>query len=400
MSSEAAFQHLIDGKIEAWNKYRANNKDAVFPTLKAPIFTVKCIEKAQLHGINFIDANLTKTTWKSTNFVGASFENVDFTDAEFGDCDFRCATFGGCTFESTKFLDCDMREIVAHHAFFTLCNFNATKLQEAMLSYCHFEDTIITSTWFDRADLFLCKFVGCTGKKASFVSSNLNVAEFSNSDLQAANLSSAILDNSKFTNVTFDAATKFALAKVKNCRMERYALACLDKDVGDLTVGQRMDMNIVNAVATLRELFGGFNGLAHKLGMVAFSAPYLWFVGRCWFASDSEIKADNGISIIKALATYIWNGGEAWRSGFHFNAVPFFLFCFTVLYNALRFSLLWETRTLETREIVTEVPVKCSLVGRLKWHYWGITYGLYINLLVVLGHSYYFLLRRFIPSEW
>jgi hypothetical protein len=203
-----------------------------------------------------------------------------------------------------------------------------------------------------------------------------------------------------------DAFTSFKGAEVGGVAVERATLESLE-DYGGLTKGDRMSMAIEDGVAVLRAHYSGFWQNIHLAALVLFVFPYAWFVFSRWsiaqFGQDplgtlvpgmpfrTEPQAVPEIPLYEALLRFIWNGGDEWKRGFALNAWSFGLFCFSFLYNLLRFVMLWKTKELELHEHASGLPVRFRLKGA-----WGAllraaVIGFYANLIVVVFHTFEFL---------
>lgn len=196
-------------------------------------------------------------------------------------------------------------------------------------------------------------------------------------------------------NVKVDRGTKFSsVKKVSGCQIDRFTLECLGEEYGGLTRGQRMQMKIIDDVVTLRSQYSGFWQWIHVCALLAFAAPYLWFLAQQWSEIRFNPPASEGLRLWEAFARYVVNGGVGWREGWSPSWV-LGLFTFSLLYNVLRGALLWKTKTLEMEELARGLPVKFSLMESW-WGFWlkaaGIGFG--FNVLVVILHTAHFMWEK------
>ena len=89
------------------------------------------------------------------------------------------------------------------------------------------------------------------------------------------------------------------------------------------------------------------------------------------------------------------NGGTGWREGWDPAVWPISLFVFLLGYNAVRFLLLWKTKTLELEQETSGLPADFSLDdGRWRLVYRLAYWGMLVNILAVLWHTFHFLTQR------
>jgi len=229
---------------------------------------------------------------------------------------------------------------------------------------------------------------------ADLSSANLNRTKFRNVDLRGTNFTKADLTGADLTNVAVNASTTFTSAVVDRCKINRYTVECLS--TASLTTGQRMDMEIIDDVAVLKNTYSGFLQWLHLLAVAGFLFPYLWFIGEQWGkARFLSAKAEDWIPLWEALTRFIFNGGVDWEAGYNFH-YSFVIFSFSLVYTLLRICLLAKTKGLELKEKASGLPVKFNLSE--KWWLnisWSTLYklsqrGLWANLVVVALNLFHF----------
>lgn len=199
--------------------------------------------------------------------------------------------------------------------------------------------------------------------------------------------------------------TNFTEATVDGCKINRYALECLE-NYGGLSKGAMMKMTIQDDVAVLRQNYSGYLRVLHLIALLTFLFPYAWFLVSQWGHAAFDARFRNNadadhITLFEALCRYIYNGGVDWQEGFFFS-LSFIAFVLTAAFNILRAIMLWKTKTLEFREEVRDFPVEFSLVEpiyghkRLEWFTWGAlqwitTKALALYLLIVALNAFHFL---------
>ena len=160
----------------------------------------------------------------------------------------------------------------------------------------------------------------------------------------------------------------------------------------ELSVGQRIQMDVVDDAATLRQAYTGFWQWFHLTALIVFLLPYVWFVVREYGAAQFGIVKD-GVTLWEATARFIWNGGEHIKEGFKFNFWPFLAFVFALLFNGLRVLMLWKAKSLELAEQVRGIP---TLFDFLRNPRWGLFHGImkylsWISIGVLFLNSFHFM---------
>ena len=360
--------------------------------------------------------------------VGKALDTIDFSDLEFYRVTFQGGSFTKALFDGARLIDCSMRGTELQEASFdnaTIgCDFNGASLKGATFLDARFvprtePDREGQRTSFKSAQLadarFKCalryvdfrnagfnantNFEGCDLRHATLDycegNANFKGANMRNASLKGSQLSKAVLVEADLSDTDVDARTNFHLADVRSCKITRYTLACLN-EFGGLTAGDRMDMDIVDDVATLRRSYTGVIQWIYLMSLALFLFPYAWFVGRHWaVARFSGAMTENTVALGEAIARFILSGGHAWESGWSLNVYAFALFLLTLLYNVLRGVLLWKTKALELEEQCSGLPAKFSLRVRP----WGSLYkaaqiGFWVNIIVIALHTWHFLGQR------
>ena len=127
---------------------------------------------------------------------------------------------------------------------------------------------ILRGVNFDNIDLQRSNLSGADLREATFASADLRGTKFKQARLHAADFNGADLRGASFYLASLGAAdrrfakvdfeTNFEGADVRDWKIDKYTLMCLGEEYGHLTTGQRMDMHIVDGLATLRSTYSGF----------------------------------------------------------------------------------------------------------------------------------------------
>jgi len=283
-------------------------------------------------------------------------------------------------------------------------DFAKANLARAVLVEVHLDNAILRDADLRSANLAGTKMPGADLAGAGLNSANLERADLSCAKLNGARLTNALLKNTTLCSATLEQAdltdaivdkhTNFDNANVLGCRIQRYTLECLGREYGQLTPGQRMDMQIVDDVATLRASYSGFFQWIHLIALAVFIFPYTYFVLQLWMKAQFVLRDEGTIPLWEAILRFIVSGGVDWESPWHLNLLPLLAFCVALVYNVLRAILLLKTKQLELQENASNLPVKFSLTGRWGFWYKASRLGFWAYLLFVVVNTCHFLGQR------
>ena len=391
--------------------------------LGAANLTSADLKGARLAGADLGAARLRGADLRNARAAGASFAGADLQKANLLGADFKGADFTNANLQRTVLRD-GTPGIVAE-----------TRPGESPEARADFQGARLTGANLEGADLTGYDLSDADLRDARLARATLVGAELGNADLGGASLEEANLAGCDFVGVRFDSTTLLRRAKVKGARIDRHTLESL-KDYGGLTPGDRMQMEILDGVALLRSHYSGFWQWIHLFALLLFAYPYVSFVflqytaattglkstivetqygvQRAWITAQARSKSPLGlgaaaekdlkaaldelkppvpsrIPLWKAVGRFIWNGGVGWEKGLDLAPLTFALFCFSFLYNALRFVMVFKTKELELHQMATGLPVPVSALG-----IWGrlvktMEIGFAINVVVVIVHTAHFL---------
>jgi uncharacterized protein YjbI with pentapeptide repeats len=316
-------------------------------------------------GYEFVDANLAGFSFSNLNFAGCAFFGCELSSADFAGCELRDAVFGPSKEKPTSLRSASFTSVKAQNAIF-------------------------------KAD----------AKGANFTNAKLAGAIFDGAILRGTHFNGASLGGASLIDAVVNSHTQFKdVENVNRTKLRRYTLACLGPEFGGLTEGNRMDMHIVDDVATLRSEFGGVWAILHFAAMIVFIAPYVWFLLRGYsVATFTPAKGALTMPLGIALLRYIVTGGVNWQTSWSPNPWSLVPFAAYAVYNVARGLLLWKTKRLETQEHVTRLPAKFSLADdvtiggkgvkltfKWNWVYQAVRWLLYFAIASVLANSFHFL---------
>ncbi|MCH7597325.1 MAG: pentapeptide repeat-containing protein, partial [Planctomycetes bacterium] len=332
-------------------------------------------------------------------FVNANLRRANLTKAILSDAVMDGATLDGALLEGAK-LDgassnrASMRNCILRRAQLSGRDLTKADLRGSDLQDANLNNVILNSAEVsDAMEGFRTNLKGARLERVDLAHSRMRGAQLAGACLKGASLEGADL-----RGATMNVHTDLTGASVEGCMIDRHALESMS-NFGGLTPGDRMTMVIRDDVATLRSEYSGFLAWIHLGALVLFVFPYVWFVGRAWSVAKFEgAVAEGTITLLSALGRFIVNGGQHLQLGWSPNWTALTLFILATSYNLLRAILLWKTKKLELQETASGLPARFSLVGLWGWLHWAGRIGFYVNILVVLGHTWHFLQQR-IPID-
>src|SRR5262249_14430486 len=117
-----------------------------------------------------------------------------------------------------------------------------------------------------------------------------------------------------------------------------------------------------------------------------FLLPYVLFVSSNYFRSMLVVPdAEHATTLGRKFIDYLLSAGT-FDGKIH--AIHLVITGFLVVYNILRFILLFKTKSLEAEERITKQPVNFRLIGGWFWMYEIVHYGMFINLGLVAWHTW------------
>lgn len=398
---------LLKHDVAAWNAWRVSKKPPIELVGADPVkldiggaAEIADLSSANLNDANLKVANLSGAQLSSANFRGAKLNLANFSHANLAQANLSAANLshanlshaylGGAILSNATLSQADLSSANLGHSILSHVDLSGANLSKANLEAANLVGADLSSAELSDANL----------RRADLSEANLNGAILNNADLESSTLSHANLHDTQFNkanlsdadlaNALVNYATSFQGATVTGCRIERHTLESL-ANYGRLTPGDRMTMNIVDGVATLRSAYSGFQQWMHLTALLAFLAPYVYFVTVSLIREHFQLAPGAPQAQLRiALARFIWNGGQQ-LGGWHLDALSMTWFLFSLLYNVLRGFLLWKTKKLELHEQASGLPAPFSLSGWWKRLYLAATWGFWINLAVVAAHTWHFL---------
>lgn len=409
-------------------------------TLSGLDLTNVILKGAEFSNCAFQAATLHKNKVEGSKFIDScDFTNATISNVKFEDCDINGAIFKDATLEATSFKLERIKDVIFSDVTYTggdfkvakvcSCNFSNAVIESVKIEGGHFFDSKLngvdftnikgkklTASMFSLCDMSNTNFTGVVFEDGAF---NDTISEGGERHLgkmllDSANFSDAIFLNTEMYGVQALGA-KFINADLRDVSFYRCGLTGSDfskckiskhtlETLGDqgVTRSDELAMDITDDLAKLRLQFSGFWTMLHLTALTLFLTPYVWFVVRYWpIASFGNASVDGYIPLWKALFLYIYNGGENLADGEFVRHPSSFIFCLLLLFNIVRATLLFRTKTLEHKAEITGTPSRFSYQDKVRYLpflTWGglaliNTWLLVFNAAFSLGSFCYFMTR-------
>jgi len=319
-------------------------------------------------GIRFNGLTFIEITFRDFIFFqDPPLQNHEWRGCHFLNCDFAGSNWTKIDLRGTEFIECR-----------GMTSLNSSNLSDCLLKNCNLRGSQLAKTQLVAITVIAC-------------------------DLRQVQLDDANLTNASFHAVEFDGQTSLhRLESTKNWHVDKYTIASLSDACG-LTVGNRMDMVIRDDVAELQKQFSGLLRLLHLLSLTVFFAPYAWFLVSHWAEARFEGDTANTVPLYVALFRYFVNAGVDWQQGLKPSWGWLTVSILILLYNVVRFRLLWKTYDLEASQRISGVPVRFSLsesVTSPRWLSWLGDRPIWNWLYVANKFGYWFYLGFVALKAW
>ena len=361
------------------------------------------LDRANLQNADLTASDLRSASLRKVNLSGSKVELCNCDHANFTEASMSSCSMKGASLRFSDFTDADLSRscldsvqaqgIVIRRAKIPFCSF-----EKSQMSGGNFTGVLAQASIFTGADLRSSKLEGAEFSSSSFSHTRLEGASLSCSDLRGCRFESALMSDAILDGAVLDSGTRFDNSILDGATIHRNAIACLEEnDTGGLTVGMLTRMNIIDDLLVLKMVYSGFWFWVHMVAFVMFLAPYIFFSLRLALLSEIEPSNSGSLRVWEAILRYIWSGGNEWRDGWHAEPVMITCFLISLLYNVLRFLLVWKTKELELKEKASGLLVDFRLEGWWKVAHTGGRFGFFLNVVVVAIHTFHFL-NRTVPN--
>jgi uncharacterized protein YjbI with pentapeptide repeats len=129
------------------------------------------------------------------------FENCTFHFCDFTDCKFQTVTFIDCNFFDCNFKDTKINYVSLRGVWFTKCNFTAVNfaMTDQVIYEFHFKDCLLDYTKFYALKLKKMQFINCSMIAVDFMASDLTEVLFDNCNLRRAVFMDTIANKADFS---------------------------------------------------------------------------------------------------------------------------------------------------------------------------------------------------------
>jgi uncharacterized protein YjbI with pentapeptide repeats len=129
------------------------------------------------------------------------FENCTFHFCDFTDCTFQTVTFIDCNFFDCNFKDTKINYVSLRGVWFTKCNFKSVNfaMTDQVIYEFHFKDCLLDYTKFYALKLKKMQFINCSMIAVDFMASDLTEVLFDNCNLRRAVFMDTIANKADFS---------------------------------------------------------------------------------------------------------------------------------------------------------------------------------------------------------
>jgi len=129
------------------------------------------------------------------------FENCTFHFCDFTDCTFQTVTFVDCNFFDCNFKDTKINHVSLRGVWFTKCDFTAVNfaMTDQVIYEFHFKDCLLDYTKFYALKLKKMQFINCSMISVDFMASDLTEVLFDNCNLRRAVFIDTIANKADFS---------------------------------------------------------------------------------------------------------------------------------------------------------------------------------------------------------
>jgi uncharacterized protein YjbI with pentapeptide repeats len=129
------------------------------------------------------------------------FENCTFHHCDFTDCTFQTVAFVDCNFFECNFKDTKINHVSLRGVWFTKCDFTAVNfaMTDQVIYEFHFKDCLLDYTKFYALKLKKMQFINCSMIAVDFMASDLTEVLFDNCNLRRAVFIDTIANKADFS---------------------------------------------------------------------------------------------------------------------------------------------------------------------------------------------------------
>lgn len=154
-----------------------------------------------MHTDYLLDQEFRNEIFNDNNTKYKDFENCTFYNCDFRNCTFKTITFIDCNFFDCNFQDTKINYVSLRGVFFNKCNFTNVNfaMTDQVIYEFHFTDCLLDYAKFYALKLKKMKFINCSMIAADFMSSDLTEVLFDNCNLRRAVFIDTIANKADFS---------------------------------------------------------------------------------------------------------------------------------------------------------------------------------------------------------
>jgi uncharacterized protein YjbI with pentapeptide repeats len=338
---------------------------------------------AKLSGATLRSTGLREAVLESASLENASLEGVDMSSLVATRANFSGSSLRSCNLDGARLLG----------ANFSRARFHDSQLHNSDLSEANLEQSAFENVQFDGTKFGHVNLAGLVFIRSAFADSDLSNRSLRGAKFSATRFRGVKFDGSDLQGLEVDDQTNFTMCTFTGATIERNTLDSLSTD-GGLTMGQLRSMRVVDGLSELRSNYSGHWQWLHLIALTVFLFPYVLYAFKLSLEAEPVCVAPGCSTIASQLWLFVKTGGKmdnaiAW--------MPFLIFWFSLMYNALRFVLLAKTKALELSATTAGFAPKFSLddlaVPGLSWRRLlkAAKVGFFVNVVLVLLHLWHFM---------
>ncbi|MGF1986771.1 MAG: pentapeptide repeat-containing protein [Nostoc sp. ZfuVER08] len=168
--------------------------------LKSGNFIGAYLGDANLTGVDFSNANLSRAYLGDANLTGVNFCGANLTAANLGDANLSAANLSGANLSGADLSSANLSGANLSGANFSRADLSSANLTRANLKSADLNRADLSSTNLNCTDLSNAILFGANLSDANLSSANLSHADLCRSDLSGADLSHAILNGTNLSD--------------------------------------------------------------------------------------------------------------------------------------------------------------------------------------------------------
>ena len=148
-----------------------------------------------------LDQEFKDQIFDDTNTKFKDFENCTFYNCDFRNCTFQTVAFIDCNFFDCNFQETKVNYVSLRGVFFTRCNFTSVNfaMTDQVIYEFHFKDCLLDYSKFYALKLKKMQFINCSMISVDFMGSDLTEVLFDNCNLRRAVFINTIANKADFS---------------------------------------------------------------------------------------------------------------------------------------------------------------------------------------------------------